>query len=437
MLQSIYVVQARVIKISDVPFDFNKNSFRKPFRSIFSDKLCFLNSLNSTIGEWAKFAVPASQPFIKNIGSIGFSQKNNRLNNSDSNYLLIRFLTGHKTFWDEKDTLFQSLPIPTIFGYQPDLEDQRFNHLYYELKSPSKIKAVYQGKEKASGRIFFHLYPSGYLIVLFAFVLSVSDEASSSSDLLKIIKETRPWHTSGVWSWETKQYKGGLYGISEKIKQDLLSSIFINELPFTKSDTWFTGIKLLSEKPSIELAEHILKRSFELMYLDLNSSRSRDKNPHKDYLATSKLGMLVVFSTKQDRKVALRLFWKIMSLYEFVILKSVIYRDYADLLKKETVKLKEYRLSISQKLTYEELYKLSVFEPTIPRYLYTLDEHIQSASPFHRKIYSVLSTGAQFDDLRSSLKEILSSWETEVEKWEPSFAAIWKRIISPIKSLVK
>jgi hypothetical protein len=154
-----------------------------------------------------------------------------------------------------------------------------------------------------------------------------------------------------------------------------------------------------------------------------------------DFLAVSKQGILCNFSQVRGRRNSLRFFWRIASLYEFVMVKKIVFQNYISFLQGEIVNLQEYRLSTKKKLLKEDLLKLSVFDANIPRFLFQLDKYIQTADSLYRKIYSVLSSFTGFDDARSKLKSLINNWESEIEKWEPGSVTIWKRIISPLRSI--
>src|SRR4030095_3146342 len=120
-----------------------------------------------------------------------------------------------------------------------------------------------------------------------------------------------------------------------------------------------------------------------------------------------------------------------------VILKNQIYENYAEFFRREIISLKGFRLSVTRKLTKEDAKRLSVYDPKIHVYLYTLDKHIRTVShfkPFYGKVYSVLSNGAGFDIRREKVKELLAEWVHEVELWEHGGVIVWKKVIAPIRT---
>jgi hypothetical protein len=155
------------------------------------------------------------------------------------------------------------------------------------------------------------------------------------------------------------------------------------------------------------------------------------------YLISSHQGLICIFKPKSNRKSALRFFWKIVFLSEFIEYKRQIYEDYSIFLQNEVQNLTDFRLSIKRKIKKEDLLKFSVYDPIIPEFIFALNKHIKQAAPFHRKIYSIISMGSDFDSLRERLiNRDVKEWREEVDKWNPSLILLWNKIIFPIRSLV-
>ncbi len=200
---------------------------------------------------------------------------------------------------------------------------------------------------------------------------------------------------------------------------------------------FFTSIKTTSSYLPEEISRELLIRKYESLNVDSDLIPGVRPSPvdKREYLLISNQGFILNFLGDRNRKSALKLFWKFQTLHEFVNIKKIIYQDYSDYLRSEIVNLKEYHLSIKSKFLKEDPLRLSPFNSEIPYFLWVLDKHIQSASPYYRKIYSFISKGTEFDDIRLKLNELINVWEEEIEKWEPSLLVLWTKLIAPIRSI--
>jgi hypothetical protein len=57
------------------------------------------------------------------------------------------------------------------------------------------------------------------------------------------------------------------------------------------------------------------------------------------YMIVSRQGVICIARPDSERKKALRFFWKILTLWEFVLFKKRIYRDYVEFLETEVPQL--------------------------------------------------------------------------------------------------
>jgi len=411
--ETFYIVQSQIVGLGILPFDTDKKSIRKPFQTIFSSKDCFSNLESLIINARQTSSLP-SQPFIRGLGQICFNTRSARLSNSfERIYYLPEYLSKSYDYSEEEET---------FFGYNNSLEDQRMNQLYFELRRPLFLKTTHEQKVKADGRLFLHIYPAGYIMIHLAIAMK---QALSLDDktIREILLETRPGSTNQKWLWHTKLIDGTLSEVTDLVRSNVLQSIFTKP-PVTEPSHWQSAIKIVSTKKANKLAQQFLKGDYEIF-----------KIKNSEYIISSRQGIICNFLPTRGRRSALRLFWKIFTIHEFVIFKNYVYETYAEFLRAEILQLRKYRLSNFYKFK-EDLFRLSVFDPLIPKYLFVLDNHIRSAKPFYRAIYSSFSNGESFDKRRNKVKNLVSEWENEVAQWDPSVMIMWKKIVSPLLSLL-
>lgn len=462
-IHSAYIVQSQVVGMGPIPLE-TKADIRPIFRPIFESRNCFTDLRKhiqhlkrpqwdfSSISGWQRVFPPPipSKPFIRNLGRICLSTQSARLTSSSAymgREFLADLLREGKEHWYHKREDEQFLYDDhyrfiwyQVFGYDRDLEDQRMFFLYFELQQPLFMKAVLNEKTEATGKVFLHLYPSGLLVIVLAISLKLPSSKSLKS-LHEAIRETRPGRSDGHWIWTTRLGSGTLCDIVNLVKGNVYKSLYEKYPKSLRESAWHSAVKLVTTEKPGELPVQAAKVAsfFKGKYEVFNISKTDRHTPGYDLL-TSRQGIFFLNSQSQlkwhKREASLRLFWKIFTIFEFVMVKEHIYENCADYLSAEITNLREFRLSTLRKITKEDIRRLSVYNPQIPRYLQALDNHIKNASPFHRRLYSSISFGTGFDSQRERLKELVKEWEKEVEQWEHGLKMMWSKIISPLRSLL-
>lgn len=424
--RSAYIVQTQVIGLGDHPF-LQKTGIRPIFHPIFTSKRCFSNMRTSILDTCRPIPLPPT-PFIQNLGRVCFNPQRIPLRSKNEARLYLFGDLLHRS--GEGSDFETALPLQLdrdwwLFGYDSSLEDQRMNHLCFELHPPIELRATVAGKVQAEGKVFVHLYPSGYVVVHLAVVLKHRCLESLAS-LRRAVLETRPWRSDGTWIWSSKLGTAKLREVIELVQSSILGSVFIDLAGPTRQDRWHFAIRLLTKATASEIVSGFIEGQYE----QFNLARS------EEYLLSSRQGVICGLSESRSRWRAHSLFWQVFTLYEFVLLKYHIYDSYADFLRSEIGDLRERRLGVTQKLAKEGVLRLSAYDRRIPRYLLTLDTYIRALSPFLRRVYSSLSDGTGFGERRARLLELVEEWEEEVEKWEPIVVMLWKKIVSPLHSLL-
>lgn len=443
----------------DVP-DEHKQRFPKEYREVrsASDDATLSNEERYDAflrlqREWMGTAItiprPAS-PFLHGLGSVFFDTHLARLTDKYSNTRsrLARLLVGNEA-WDprfleppkreaaaakgefaedDESQFFQ------CFGYDPEVADQRMNALYFELSRPLILRAEKHSDVAVRGKIFVHIYPSGYLTLQVAISLPC-ESPMPLARVTEIVWETSPTRTDSEWKWATRIGSGKLPEVIALVKARLWNSLFRGAPGHFHEGPWQSALKVVTNANLKKAAAAIIgaKGECEALVLSKHAVSAR-------YLISSPQGLVCVFKSvrnfgHESRRLHLRMFWKVMVFVEFVALKNQIYEDVARFLRAENLRLRQTRLSMTRKLLEEDLLRLSAYDHKLEKFLATLDKQITLAAPFHRRIYSSISKGSGFTARRDKLKELLDEWDKEIEKWDPPLMMIWKKVIAPLRAL--
>jgi hypothetical protein len=368
-----------------------------------------------------------AKPFIRNTGHICLNPQRNSIKGTEEARLwLLADLLG---VWDKYGDpgARASMSRPPFFGYDPSLKDQRMNHLFFELARPLALRAVSPtGRVQAVGKVFVHIYPSGYVVLSLAIALG-QQNLKNLERAHRAIRETSPWRSDGRWVWSSRTAGRDLAGMAKRVRESIYHSLFAERPPSIHEGRWSTALRLVTDLEAEEVTPMLFKGGYELLTLGMGDT----------YLLSARPGIICGIESFRHKRPALRLFWEIMRIYEFVMLKNSIYDQYRDFLRTEITSLREFRLSALHKIKEEDLLRFSVYDASIPRYLLALDKHTRGLSAYQRRIYSSISRGTGFDERRDKVKELVKEWEEEVAKWEHGLSVLWKKVISPLRALLK
>jgi hypothetical protein len=466
MNKTVYVVQTQVVNLGNIPFS-SGDEVKPAFRPLFTSKKCFTDLRTSILDssrvepdpendqdnadEWREPAfkpIPLpGRPFIPSLGMLCFNTRSAVFSDNEERTLLAKDLARREKFWDPKAHKSSKRFNPDAFGFAPELEDQRMNMLYFELHHPVFLTASLEDKKTATGRIFIHMYPSGYMVLHLAIRLLLPDPYSAK-ELAKVIYETQPWRKNTSWEWTSRIAQGKLQDVTDTLTQIILKSIFqIPPSRKVRKSNWFTSIKLFSGWDTQQLANVFfihnvktinIKRFEDDFFNEYEYHHESDPGKLKQGLIVSKEGLILCLPEyyNEKRKKSLGEFWKTLAMVEFTLLKEGIYSDYVDFLRPEIEKLRDFRLSLKRKMMKDDLLKFSVYRSELPRLLLALDKHTHSASPYYRFVYSSISDAIGLYDRYDKVKELVKEWTGEVEQWEPILSIFWKNIIGPLRALV-
>ncbi len=475
--RSVTVVHSKVIPIADLPLP-TANEVRPPFRSVFVSRRCFedLRGVFWNPTEWGddpdtfwmepvreKDDVPAG-PFVPGVGAIWLDLESTRFADTGTRSRLAALLADRRRYWDpaagpEGLDPTQTLAPPedweapsewdptrdpeerpsrawSIFGFEPGLEDQRMNHLYFELRKPVKLTAMVKGDGKtkwrqiADSRCYVHFHPSGFVVLHVS--TSFKQPVLRSRDALNhALDEARPWHRSGTWRWiSDKLGEGSLNALISRLEDRLTRSISA-AAPTVRIDRWYeiTRYRPNDHEQWQSLNAH-LEGSFPTRRnlgsrpalrdgQDLGDDEVLYLNRHTAALCLEPVDRSWSSSTRRLRSRGFRSFWKTVLILELVLLKQTVFRQYTEFLRHEVLELRRHRLGPSATPPVGSQPPPHPFRSTVPRHLLALDDHTRTAPAFWQFVYSELADAIRLDEQRAQTMRHLERWEDEVARWKP------------------
>ena len=461
MSKPVYVVQTEVISLGGKPF-LLEDEVKPPFKSLFTSKICFTD-LRQTIldssryiqqedsfenGQWPihkpQLVPLPGNPFIPGWSQICFNTRSLLFSDTEERTQLAQKLAQREKFWDKKAKKTKVPGDIDVFGFDPQLDDQRMNMLYFEIYNPLYLTAFFEKRKMATGKVFLHIYPSGYIVFHLA-VCFTQDLIHDNNDLKKIILETQPWRRNHSWQWKSRVTHGSLEDVFDFLFQltvtSLLEPRFHKKI---KKQNWYTCVKFLENWNMDDLARLIFNHNIKSVglkrydeYYKSDDFKIMDDSIQVNHkLVTAKEGFLIWLPNYYHRKKALGQFWKILEMAEFTLLKDQFYDDLASYLRPETEKLQDYRLDKKRKLTKESLLKFTIYKPEIPQMMAAFEKHLHSATGFYRFIHSCIADGIGHYEKKEKVKKLVDQWIVEIEKWKPNFTIIWTSVIGPLKEIL-
>jgi hypothetical protein len=440
--KSVFVVHSQVISLSDRPLSLKTREIRRAFRQLFfincfTDlRLSFRSPRRYTFydpnPEEDRTAPLPGKPFLRGLGQISFKTRDDEI---------AEYLAHRRDYWDPSARKDKEILVdpPEFFGFDPTLNDQRMYHLWFELDRPLFIRAMHNGTVQAQGHIYIHIFPSGY-VSLFITAALMAPNLVSLEHVGRAVLETYPWEKQTSWVWTSRLGDGRLEEIADKVKQNLFDSIFENKARRKPAEhSWYPAIRISTDNSVDQLATGLFGGQVQKENIGVPASVFTQDFPRsriKEFILSNQ-GFICRLTGDRSAITARSFFWQVMGILEFVRLKDQIYQDYADFLRPEVVRLRSYRLSPKQKMLKEDVRKLSAYDLNIPIYLLALDTYTRSLSPTSRYIYSLLSDRTGFSRRREKLKQVVKEWEAEVALWEHPLSLLWRKVLAPLRSLLR
>lgn len=394
-IKSLYVTQTAVISLFDVPLE-TKENIRSVFDPIFNNKKCFKDA-GINISDMRKNMNHSNMPFISNMGQLRFYEEP------------VRFFVAYpdyEEFWETKR-----------FGYDKNLKDQRMNFLCFQIHRPFKILAQYDGKTMASGKIFLHIYPTGYIVIhLAVYRRDVENtEIKTENDILDLIHETKPW-LDGKWKWKSRF---GCYTLRETFEQ-VLANISISLLAEGKLEIgkleWKAGVAMKADLYNEEVSKAIMSDKMANRFIEFRS-RQYDETPNGILIAKKNIHYYFA-KISRERSSVLHSFWKINHICEFVLYKSKVYSDYLKYIQKDRNEMRDLMLNKKSKFNAANIVGKNFYRSTFFQYTQTLDEYVKMLGAKYRAMYALFSEVDGFNEKRAKLNHALEEWENDITAWQ-------------------
>ncbi len=382
--------------------------------------------LPSDVTTFYKDALPElfpSIPFVRNLGAVCLNLGTLHLADNTDRAILANFFAGG----DEPQDLLDMIK---VFGYDRKIEDERMNFVCFEPYEPVRLRLITHDGVWINGKVRVHLYACGYIILRMEFSIDAKSLKKLSwtdgiKRLQQLLLETKPSNRKSTTIWRSRLGNKRLSELVKQVKESLRESLF-NDSSHFREGQWQTVISVFHRYNGRRFAADLLSVGrYESM--DIADNYGSPK-----LLLSSRKGSGCTFVPEQGRKSARSFFLKYAALVEFVVLKQMIYGDYAHFLREQIGELVDFRLSLRRKLTKEDLLKFSVYDTNVHRFMAVLDRHIIATRPFYRRIYSHISVGTGFGERREKVKALVNEWHDEVAKWEPGLLKLWTKVIRPL-----
>lgn len=359
-------------------------------------------------------------PFILDLGQICFNTRSAYdLNHGCLRQWFAFHISNSSSYWRKSGKNYKDFcncHDSEVFGYLPNLEDQRMNFLYFELNPPLKFR-IYNTAEQSvgTGKLFIHIFPTGYLSL--NLVISYQDcrQIHTKDTLSSVINQLAPWRENKELMIHSKLGKTSLNGLIKTVLKKISHSFFSIPKEITRKLDWHCNALIISENPKTVLKECIgIDPETERVFQRRIHLR-RDCLSHKqvtDYICAK--GRFLFYVTDTRRKGILHSFWRLQQLRDFVEYKKLIYDSYIDYLKSEALQIKKL---MYERISFEKIFGKNVYQPDIMVHLLALDRMVRSLSQAERALYSYISDEYGFDQCRKHLLDSLEKWERCVKGW--------------------
>lgn len=394
-IESLYITQTAVIGLSDVPLEAKEN-IRSAFHSIFRNQKCFTDAGFSISGAETR-QEHDNLPFISNLGQLCINEKP------------IKFFVTYPDYEELWDYRF--------FGYDKDLKDERMNFLSFGLNRSFKMLAQYGGRTVASGKIFLHIYPTGYIVVHLAVYRRDAHtvEIKTEKDILDLIHETKPW-LDGKWRWKSRFGCYSLRETFEHVFQNISLSLLAEGKMELRKLEWKAGVSMTADLYDEEISRAIMGGEAANCFVDFRSNWDTDV-PGGILFAKKKIHYYFA-RCGRERASVLHSFWKINHICEFVLYKNKVYSDYLNYIQKDRNEMRELNLNKAYKFKLANMIGKDFYSSTFFQYTQVLDGYVKVLGAKYRAMYSLFSDVDGFNDRRDKLSKALEAFEKDIEAWK-------------------
>lgn len=402
-INSLYITHSAVISLDDAPL-LTTDNIRDSFIPIFIDKNCYANGLTNFFSLNSKIPT-IKTPFINNMGRVILSNRT------------FNFFKTNPYFDNPEDhEKTKNVGGYVLDGHIKELPDQRMYFFYFELEKPIKILAQFNGKTMASGRIFLHFYPTGYIIIHLAiYSKNISNSTiNSESDLTNLIRETIPQENK-KWKWKSTFGNLTLKETIDQVCFNITHSLYKNRETTLAISDWKTGVSISGDLPKAQYSQTIRKN---INFIDISRNYdSIDSKEPRSFLFIRKNIHYYVTDSGRKRSTILHSIWMINKINEFLLFKKHVYVCYQNHLSKDRKEINNFILNRELFFHKANIFGKNYYNEFFYYHLEALDDYTKMFGSKYRAIYAKFSESNGFNKERAKLLQELKDWKQDIEKW--------------------
>jgi len=422
-MTSIYVVHSRVIPLCEHPFCY-QDELRPVWEPFFQDMQGFTPYLISPSSSLSR------HPFLNTLGPLVFNthRSNVLCGQSDTvnSWLLEKLSAPLQNPYIQPCTHAGERPC-TIFGFDPQLADQRQSLLYLECARRIPLRSNGMDDARAQGNFYIHVYPAGYLVVNLALNLNWQ-HPRSMAEVAALVGETRPWRSDGAWRWESRLANGKIHYLYLRLRTALFSAFFESHHTALREGEWKTFIKHCFQETTEELGEALGGG-------EISSSLRTDINGLQTMILSAHGALLGFPSGDHSRTRQLKYFWQVLQLAEYALLRKQIH---ADIFTRTLGALQILQPLLSGQFPSVESHQSlesAALDENLVRYLQVLEGYYQQLKPESKELIKEFSYWLGVDSQRWAFMAELEGWQQQMGEWDPAFVAAWNPIYRTLQEI--
>ena len=280
-------------------------------------------------------------------------------------------------------------------NYEAFLEDRRMCNVYFEIARPLYLR---QKKGPGTAKVFVHIYPAGFIVVLIAVSLTPLETGSLSD----AITESRPWR--GKTIWKSRLGEGTLGALVENVVTRLEHGFYSNGNRFHGSGEWHTTVRLSVPDESYRPDDVVANLGYRGAYESVEKS-----GWSISYIVAAgrQVAAVSVRDDRYSRSWASHLLWRLVAVNEMLAIKAEAYSAYRSFFRAQRAALL---------MNYRNEVKAEPYDPAVYRYLDALDSYTRGFPPMYRFLYSVFANARHFDVLRDKTRHAFEKWTEGIKR---------------------
>jgi len=422
-MASIYVVHSRVIPLCEHPFCY-QDELRPIWKPFFQGAHGFAPFVPTAMDKLSK------HPFLHTLGPLVLNPRRAGIiyGEKDTAYSwLIDRLSGQESHPFE-DTYPKNEDQPfVIFGFDPQIDDQRQSLLYLECARRIPLRSAGRDDVCAQGNFYIHVYPAGYLVVHLVLTLKWQ-HPRSIPEVGALVRETCPWRSDGAWRWESRLANGKIHYLYLRLRTALFSAFFESHHTPLREGEWKTFVRHCFQEGAQELAE--------ALWMVENFSSLKTDLPGLQSMMLSTNGAVIWFeSNNYSSSRHLKNFWQVLQLAECVMLRKQIH---ADIFARILDALQRLQPFLSGKFpSVESQHRLedAALDEDLLQYLQVLESYCQYLRPAQNALSKEFSHCLGLEDQYRTAMVELERWLQQMEDWDPAFMTAWKPVYESLQEI--